>query len=101
MPDPAILRDVEFDWDPDKATSNLRKHGVSFDEAATVFADPLSITVPDPDHSQNEERFIIVGLSFSRRLLIVAHTERGLIIRLISARELTATEQSAYETGEF
>ena len=97
----AILRDVEFDWDPGKAASNLRKHGVSFDEAATVFADPLSITVPDPDHSQDEERFIIVGMSFSRRLLIVAHTERGLTIRLISARELTATEQSAYETGEF
>jgi uncharacterized DUF497 family protein len=73
----AILRDVEFDWDRGKAASNLRKHGVSFDEAATVFADPLSITVPDPDHSQDEERFIIVGMSFSRRLLIVAHTERG------------------------
>ena len=97
----AILRDVEFDWDPGKAASNLRKHGVSFDEAATVFADPLSITVPDPDLSQDEERFIIVGMSFSRRLLIVAHTEPGLTIRLISARELTATEQSAYETGEF
>ena len=75
MPDPAILRDVEFDWDPDKATSNLRKHGVSFDEAATVFADPLSITVPDPDHSQNEERFIIVGLSFSRRTRSRATTD--------------------------
>ena len=97
----AILRDVRFDWDPGKAASNLRKHGVSFDEAATVFADPLSITVPDPDHSQDEERFIIVGMSFSRRLLIVAHTERDLTIRLISARTLTTSEQSAYETRGF
>jgi uncharacterized DUF497 family protein len=92
---------VEFEWHPDKATANLRKHGVSFDEAATVLADPLSITVPDPDHSQDEERFVTVGLSFEHRLLIVAHTERGTHIRLISARELTATERMAYERGSF
>jgi uncharacterized DUF497 family protein len=92
---------VEFEWHPDKAATNLRKHGVSFDEAVTVLADPLAITVPDPDHSQNEERFITVGMSFERRLLIVAHTERGERIRLISARELTAIERTAYELGSF
>ncbi len=92
---------VEFEWHPNKAVANLRKHGVSFDEAATVLADPLAITVPDPDHSQDEERFITVGMSFERRLLIVAHTERGTRIRLISARELTAVERMAYELGNF
>lgn len=92
---------MEFEWHPDKAAANLRKHGVSFDEAATVLGDPLSLTVPDPLHSQDEERFITVGMSFERRLLIVAHTERGTRIRLISARELTATERTAYELGSF
>ena len=92
---------MEFEWHPDKAVANLRKHGVSCEEAATVLADPLSITVPDPDHSQNEERFITVGMSFEHRLLIVAHTERGVRIRLISARELTAIERTTYEFGSF
>lgn len=92
---------MEFEWDPNKAAANLRKHGVSFDEAATVLADPLSITVSDPDHSQEEDRFITVGLSYYRRLLIVVYTERELRIRLISARELTATERIAYERGNF
>ncbi|CUS03478.2 conserved protein of unknown function [Candidatus Promineifilum breve] len=92
---------MEFEWDPAKAVANLRKHGVSFDEAATVLADSLSLTVPDPDHSQDEERYITVGLSISRRLLLVAHTDRDRRIRLISARELTATERIAYEHGNF
>jgi len=92
---------VEFEWDPAKAASNLRKHGVSFEEAATVLADPLSVTVPDPGHSHEEERYITVGMSFSHRLLIVAHTERDNTIRLVSARELTATERAAYELGNF
>ncbi len=92
---------MEFEWDPDKAIVNLRRHGVSFDEAATVLADPLSLTVLDPDHSQDEERYITVGMSFSRRLLLVAHTDRELRIRLISARELTATERIAYEHESF
>ena len=92
---------MEFEWHPDKAAANLRKHGVSFDEAATVLVDPLSLTVPDPLHSQDEERFITVGMSFERRLLIVAHTERGTRIRLISARGLAATERTAYELGSF
>ncbi len=92
---------MEFEWDPNKAAANLRKHSVSFDEAATVLANPLSITVSDPDHSQEEDRFITVGLSYYRRLLIVVYTERELRIRLISARELTATERIAYERGNF
>jgi uncharacterized DUF497 family protein len=88
---------VEFEWDPKKAAQNLRKHGVSFHEAATVFGDLLSTTVADPDHSVNEERYITVGMSDRRRLVIVAHTARGERIRIISARELTRTEREVYE----
>jgi uncharacterized DUF497 family protein len=90
---------MEFDWDPNKATSNLRRHNVSFGEAATIFSDPLSTTVPDPDHSLAEDRFITVGLSHCGRLLMVAHTEWGDCIRIISARELTRTERVQYEEG--
>ena len=90
---------MEFDWDPNKAASNLRRHHVSFGEAATVFSDPLSTTVPDPDHSLDEDRSITVGLSHRGRLLMVAHTERGDRIRIISARELTRTERAQYEEG--
>lgn len=92
---------MEFEWDPNKADSNLRKHGVSFEESATVFRDFLSITIPDPDHSQQEERFLTVGQSVLGRMLIVAHTDEGNRIRIISARELTAGERKAYEEGEF
>ena len=88
---------MEFEWDPRKAAANLRKHAVSFAEAATVMSDHLSITFPDPDHSQGEERYITVGTSSRQRLLIVAHTERGDRIRIISARELTRAEREAYE----
>jgi uncharacterized DUF497 family protein len=76
---------------------NLRKHGVGFAEASTVFDDPLSITVPDPDHGRDEDRFVIVGMSGKRRLLIVVHTIRGERIRLISARSATKHERSKYE----
>jgi len=82
----AILGAVEFEWDPEKSESNLRHHGVSFEEAATVFDDALSITVPDPDHSFDEERFVIVGVSHEGRLLIVSHAERATISES-SARE--------------
>ena len=92
---------MEFEWDPEKSESNLRHHGVSFEEAATVFDDALSITVPDPDHSFDEERFVIVGVSHEGRLLIVSHAERASHIRIISARELTRDERSAYEEGDF
>jgi uncharacterized DUF497 family protein len=88
---------MEFEWDPQKAAKNLRKHKVSFNEAATVFDDPLSVTVTDPDHSAEEDRFIIVGQSYRRRLLIVSFAERGDHIRIISARELTPAERRAYE----
>jgi uncharacterized protein len=88
---------MDFEWDPKKAAKNLKKHKVSFVEAATIFNDPLSITVPDPDHSLHEARYIVIGLSKMRRLLIVAHTERENRIRIISARELTRAERLAYE----
>lgn len=88
---------MEFEWDPQKAAKNLRKHKVSFTEAATVFDDPLSVTVSDLDHSTKEDRFIIVGHSYQRRLLIVSFAEHKVRIRIISARELTPGERSAYE----
>ena len=97
----AILHSVEFEWDPDKAELNVKRHGVSFHEAATVFADRLSITVPDRDHSVDEQRYISVGLSRQGRRLIVAHTEREDRFRIISARELTREERKAYEEGDF
>ena len=88
---------MDFEWDTRKAEVNLRKHGVSFTEAATVLGDELAITVPDPDHSIDEERFITVGWSYRRRLLIVAHADRNNLIRIISARELTRSERKTYE----
>lgn len=88
---------MEFEWDPRKAEQNLRKHGVPFAEAATVFGDPLSETVLDPDHSREEERWLTIGRSMRRRLLIVSHTDRGQSTRIISARELTRDEREAYE----
>jgi uncharacterized DUF497 family protein len=88
---------MEFKWDPRKARTNLRKHGVSFTEAGTIFGDDLAITVSDPDHSDNEDRYITIGWSDRRRLLIVSHTDRGDRIRIISARELTKAERKEYE----
>jgi uncharacterized DUF497 family protein len=86
-----------FEWDAQKSATNLRKHGVSFAEAGTIFGDELSITVPDPDHSDQEDRYITIGRSNLQRLLMVAHTDRGENIRIISARELTKTERKEYE----
>jgi len=88
---------IEFEWDPSKARTNLRKHRVAFQEAATVLRDPLAITVLDPDHSQEEDRYITVGSSIKGRILMVAHTDRGDRSRIISARELTRAEREAYE----
>jgi uncharacterized DUF497 family protein len=88
---------MEFDWDPHKANANYRKHGISFAEAGTVFGDDFATTVPDPDHSLDEERFITIGWSNRRRLLIVSHTDRGNRVRIISARELTKSERKDYE----
>lgn len=86
-----------FEWDLFKAESNFLKHGVSFTEAGTVFGDELSSTVPDPDHSRDEDRYITIGWSNRRRLLMVAHTDRDNRIRIISARELSPRERKAYE----
>ena len=86
-----------FEWDPEKAVANLRKHGVSFEEATTVFGDPMAMNMPDPDHSLTEERFILLGLSHRLRLLVVAYAERGTRTRLISAREATRKERRQYE----
>jgi uncharacterized protein len=90
---------MDFEWDEDKAAANLSKHGVSFEEANTVFDDPLYIDFYDPDHSLDEHRYIIIGESQQHRLLMVSYTERGNIIRLISAREVTRAEREAYEEG--
>jgi uncharacterized protein len=88
---------LEFEWYSAKAVSNLAKHGVGFDEAVTVFDDPLSTTVIDPDHSRREERLVIFGRSSGGRNLAVMHTERGDRVRIISAREATRAERDAYE----
>jgi uncharacterized DUF497 family protein len=88
---------LRFDWDPDKAASNEQKHGVSFSEAATAFGDPLSITVPDPDRSEGEARFVLVGLTYLGRLVVVAHAEIDDSIRIISARSATRAEREIYE----
>jgi hypothetical protein len=90
---------IDFEWDPSKARTNLRKHGVSFHEAATVLRDPLGITIYDPDHSEGEDRYITIGTSGGGRFLMVAHTERGDRIRIINnARELTRAEREAHES---
>jgi len=88
---------IEFEWNPEKAETNLRKHGVGFMEAATVLRDPLGITIFDPDHSEAEARFITIGMSDHGRAVLVAHTDRGNATRIISARELTRAERKAYE----
>ena len=89
---------MHFEWNPAKADRNLSKHGVSFDEASTVFGDPLAGTILDPRHSDDEPRFVTIGLSMSRRLIIVAHTEREDRIRIISARRATRREKRTYES---
>ncbi|MBD2203935.1 BrnT family toxin [Calothrix sp. FACHB-1219] len=90
---------MEFEWNPNKAALNVDKHGVSFQEAATVFNDPLSVTFPDPAHSIGENRYIIIEMSRYRELLVVAHTDRGEQIRIISARKATRQERKFYEEG--
>jgi uncharacterized protein len=88
---------VEFEWDEEKAKTNVSKHGVSFLEARTVFGDQLAMTISDPLHSGSEERFVELGYSNQGRLLVVVYTERGARIRIISARTATRTEREAYE----
>ncbi|MFC1783271.1 BrnT family toxin [Planctomycetota bacterium] len=88
---------MDFEWDSDKARLNLKKHCITFEEAATVFADPLSMTFPDPDHSHGEDRFVLIGKSFEGNILVIAHTERGKKIRIINARKATRKERKYYE----
>jgi len=90
---------VRFEWDPSKAAANLAKHRVSFDEASTVFGDPLATTIVDPDRSQAEERLLTTGLSERQRVLIVWHTEVDDTVRIIGAREATPRERRTYESG--
>ncbi len=88
---------LRFEWDPAKAAANLEKHGLTFEEAATCFGDPLSFTFADPDHSAAEQRYLLLGRSHAGRLLVIAHTERGDAVRIISARLATRKERRFYE----
>jgi uncharacterized DUF497 family protein len=88
---------VNFEWDPAKARTNRQRHRVTFEEAATVYGDALALTYPDPDHSISEQRFITFEMSSAKRILVVAHTERGKSIRIISARKATPREREQYE----
>jgi len=91
---------LTFEWDPQKAESNIENHGVSFEEASTVFRDPLSLTIDDPLHSTDEERLVQIGISYKNRLLVVVYTERGDNTRIISARKATRKERNNYESNE-
>jgi uncharacterized DUF497 family protein len=91
------MENSEFAWDDEKAESNLKKHGVGFEEGATIFNDPKVATISDPDHSEDEDRYISIGMSVVRRLLSVIHTYRRERIRLISARKATHAERKYYE----
>ncbi len=91
--------DFIFEWDKEKAKRNRRDHKVSFEEGRTVFDDPFSITIPDPDHSDEEERYIDIGESMNGRLLVVVYTERPPYIRIISCRKATRKERNIYEEG--
>ncbi len=88
---------MKFDWHPQKSEFNLKKHGIRFEEAETVFDDPLYVDFYDPDHSENEHRYLIIGYSRQQRLLIVSYTERDDTLRIISAREATRKEKELYE----
>lgn len=88
-----------FEWDNRKAQSNKKKHGITFEEASTVFGDPLSVTIPDPGHSAGEDRFVTLGLSVNNKLIIVVHTDRNDTIRIISARAATRYEREQYESA--
>lgn len=90
---------LTFEWDEEKARANLKKHGMSFDEASTVFADPFSVTIADPDHSRDEQRHVDIGSSDKGRVLVVVYTERGVSIRIISCRKATPSERRLYEEG--
>lgn len=90
---------LSFEWNEEKAKTNVKKHGISFDEALTVFTDPFSVTILDPDHSMDEQRYVGVGSSEKGRVLVVVYTERGASIRIISCRKATPSERRLYEEG--
>ncbi len=90
---------MKFEWDKRKAISNIKRHGVPFEEASTVFGDPLSLTIQDPDHSNKEGRYVTIGLSAKFRIIVVIHTDRGDTTRIISARLATKREKINYEKG--
>lgn len=90
---------MRFEWDPRKAAANLRKHGISFEEATTALRDELALTGRDPDHSIGETRYVTFGVSSQGRLLVIAHTERAGLVRIISARKATKSERKIYEEG--
>jgi uncharacterized DUF497 family protein len=90
---------LTFEWDPKKAESNLEKHGVSFEEAGTSFGDTVSVTIADPAHSEGELRFILIGLTATQRLVVVAHMERGDNVRIVNAGPATRKETRDYEQG--
>ena len=90
---------ILFEWNPKKAKSNVKKHGITFDEAISVFKDTLSLTIGDPLHSQDEERMVIIGVSRKNRFLTVVHTDRGKKVRIISARKSTKGERRFYENN--
>ena len=91
---------MQFEWDANKAAENQRNHGISFDEAASIFGDPLATTIDDPDHSIEEFRFLTLGYTKNQRLIVVSHTEREGSIRMISAREPTPQERKQYESEQ-
>ena len=88
---------MQFEWDAEKAASNAKKHGVSFQEAATAFGDPFSVTIVDPDHSEDEDRYVLLGETYQGRLVVVVHTDREETVRIISARLASRRERKSYE----
>ena len=90
---------IEFEWDAAKAKTNLGQHRISFEEATSVFYDALSVTISDPDHSVNERHFLLIGMTTTRRLVVVAHIDRGGRIRIINARRAPRGERAIYEVG--
>ena len=90
---------LRFEWNHKKALLNIRKHGIAFEEASTVFGDSLSLTIPDTFHSIGEDRFITIGTSAKGRILVVVHTDRYDVIRIISARKAAKSERNQYELG--
>ncbi len=93
------MEKTRFEWDEDKAKANLKQHKISFDEGSTVLSDPFSITITDPDHSADEDRYIDIGTSDKGRILAVSYTERGTKIRIVSCRRATSKERRRYEEG--